>query len=396
MKIRSDRIYTSNGCINGIIEISEGKIVKISSNPTEEVDYDFTGKIIYPGLVDTHNHGNNGYALRNSKRPIEKRYEEVEAYLFNLAAFGVTGVFPTCSYDNVECIETMAHKETDGAKILGIHVEGPWLKRAGEKGKAAKFPDPTREIAEQMVKDGKDMLKLVALSPDIEGIEEVINVMNKNNINLSLAHTNCNYNQAIQAIEKHQFKTVTHTGNGMTGIHHRDVGTLGAALLDDEVYCEVICDFIHLCKEMVEIIFKLKNHDQLMLVSDNSEYTGLPKGKYTYEDGYIESDGCRKLLTDTGKIQGSNCTILVGLKNIVKEIGIDLEEAWKMTSYNACYHYGIKEKGKIEEGYYADFIVMNDDLEVEETFVEGKKVFDFKVNQKKINEEFIKNNRYIE
>ena len=155
MKIRSDRIYTSNGCINGIIEISEGKIVKISSNPTEEVDYDFTGKIIYPGLVDTHNHGNNGYALRNSKRSIEKRYEEVEAYLFNLAAFGVTGVFPTCSYDNVECIETMAHKETDGAKILGIHVEGPWLKRAGEKGKAAKFPDPTREIAEQIVKDAQ-------------------------------------------------------------------------------------------------------------------------------------------------------------------------------------------------------------------------------------------------
>ena len=392
MIIRSDRIYTSDGCINGVLEIENGMIKEIRKGSSEEVDHDFTGNIIYPGLIDTHNHGNYGYALRNTNQSMEERMELVECYLKNLASFGITGVFPTCSYDNVSCVESVTHKKIRGSKILGIHVEGPWLARAGEKGTAAAYPQPTKEMAEQMVRDGKGMLKLVALSPEVKNIENITDVMHENHVALSMAHTSFNFQQATDAINNFHFVTATHVGNGMSGMHHRDVGALGAALLNQDIYCEIICDFIHLCKEMVEIIFKVKSHDKLMLISDNSEFTRLPKGRYKLDGGYIDSDGVNTLITNTGKIQGSNRTILNGLQNIVKEIGISLEEAWKMTSYNVCTHYGIEKHGKLEQGYYADFVVMNQNLEIEKTFLEGIEIYDSKKDQPKINELFVEEN----
>lgn len=392
MIIRSKRIYADR-CIDGIMVIQNGKITSIREYDNETIDLDFEDKIIYPGFIDTHNHGNCGFDLRSSDESEADTIGFTKKYLSNLANFGITGVFPTCSYDNIACMRKAADSRNKGAKILGIHVEGPWLKRAGEKGKPATYIEPTKEIASKMVKDGEGLLKLVAVSPDIENIDNITSIMNENKICLSLAHTNFGYEETIHAIKQHNFKTITHLGNAMRGIHHRDVGALGAGLLVEDMYCEFVGDFIHLCKEMVQIILKMKNHDRLMLVSDNSHLTQLPKGRYRLDDGYVDSDGEARLITETGKIQGSNCSVLYGFKNLVNQLGISLEEAWKFTSYNACIHYEIENRGKLAVGYFADFIVLNDELEVEQTYSEGQLIFDKRKDCLNFNEAFINVNK---
>lgn len=393
MTIKCDRIVTSTGILNGAMTIVDGVIAEFVASPVEKWDLDLTGYIVYPGLIDTHNHGNCGFSLREPIETREKRTKEIQCYLENLSVFGITGVFPTCSIENISCVEEVSHQETAGAQILGIHVEGPWLKRAGEKGKAAAYPQPDHMTAEKMVEDGKGMLKLVALSPEIEQIEEIADTISKHNVKLALAHTSCTCKEAQASLERFGFQTVTHVGNAMSGIHHRDVGTLGAVLLNKNLHCEIVCDFVHLCPEMVQLILELKGFDHLMMVSDNSHYTGLPKGKYILPGGYIESDGMAKLTTDTGKIQGSNCFVHEGFKNLALKLNVPLEELWKITSYNACRHYGIPNRGKLEVGYAADFIVLNDQLDVLKTVTNGNLTYEKGAKQLIYNMDFIKNNR---
>lgn len=391
--IKCDRIYTSQGCLDGAMILCDGVVEEFLDAPVHQWDFDYTGYQIYPGLIDTHNHGNCGFSLREKVVDEQQRVQQIQSYLENLSIHGITGVFPTCSIENISCVEKASHFQVEGAKILGIHVEGPWLKRAGEKGKAAVFSVPDRQTAEKMVVDAKGMLKQAAFSPEIEHIEEVAEVLRQKGIKLSLAHTSCTYEQAKEAIDRLGYDTVTHVGNAMSGIHHRDVGTLGAALLDKELMCEIICDFVHLCPQMVQLILEMKGSDHLMMVSDNSHLTGLPKGKYYFADGTIENDGLTRITTDTGKIQGSNCFVDYGLKNLAQKLHYPMEHLWKITSYNACRHYGIEKKGKLEKNYSADFVVLNNDLEVIKTFVEGVQVYEKGQKELKYHQEFIEKNK---
>ena len=126
-----------------------------------------------------------------------------------------------------------------------------------------------------MVEDGKGNLRLVDIAPEVEGALDVIKYFVSNGINVGLYHTNANYEEANKGIDAGA-SVATHLGNVMTGLHHRDIGTLGACILRDEVDCEMICDGLHVSLPMIEIYLRLKNHNQLMMVSDNVAYAGLP------------------------------------------------------------------------------------------------------------------------
>lgn len=377
MIIKSERIYMEDGVKDGYLEIRDGKFVNFSEEAPKEEWIDFGKDRVIPGIIDTHNHGTCGYAMMGDNP------SEVKGYLKGCASQGVTGIFPTADIEMMEAVadEAMrqeAAKKYEGSKILGIHSEGPWLNRTGEKGIRRGWPEVKLEKAQEMVKRAKGYLKLVALAPEIPGMDEIISYFLSQGITVADAHSDCNYQEAMQAYGK-GLTVATHTGNVMTGMHHRDIGGLGAALLNDKVDCEVICDGMHICLDMLKIYFKLKDFSRFMMISDCTQLSGAPVGSYQgFEPGMIinvTEEGF--LLSDTGRLCGSSQPVLYGIGNLVEKLDIPMETVVKMAALNAATKYGFsKEKGSIKIGKDADFVVISDEYKALATYVEGQKVYD--------------------
>lgn len=395
--IKCDQIYLDDKVVNGYITIDKGRIESITTKYEGDITFDYTGRRIIPGLIDTHNHGIMGYQMRTANNYEMDDEVSIQGYLKGLASFGVTGVFPTCSIDKIKSIAKQAQSKTIiGAKILGIHSEGPWLNRVGEKGIKKEFIEPTKEIAQQMVDDGAGYLKLVSVSPEIKGIEKITEVMKENDVTLAIAHTDFFYNDVINSIENKGFSVMTHLGNAMTGLHHRNVGAIGAGLLNENVYCEIICDFIHVCQEMVQVMLKVKNLNKVIMISDNSEYTAIPPHLYkgTDDKTTIEVGKDGSIHTETGKIQGSSIPMIYGIKNLVTKLNYDLSDVIKLSSKNACDVYCLKDRGVIKQGYYADFVVIDDNYQVEATYVEGIMVYEGNTKKEDLmNQDFLEKHR---
>ena len=198
MKIRSKRIYTYDGCIEGIIDIEGAKIKDILPyDEKTDIDLDVGEMRIIPGIFDTHNHGTLGYGAMGIEKDAEGIEKELKGYLKGLASQGVTGILPTTvDLDAFEIIARLADQDNDGAKILGIHSEGPYLNRVGEKGIDTGHPDIDLDHVREMVEKANGKLKLVALAAELPLASEAIKYLTDQGVRVSLAHTNCMYDEA--------------------------------------------------------------------------------------------------------------------------------------------------------------------------------------------------------
>ncbi len=389
MIIKSNRIYFEDGVKSGYLKIENGKFSKYLKDAAGEEFIDYGDSRVIPGIFDTHNHGTCGYSLMDVDGQ-EEKIKNVKGYLKGCASQGVTNVFPTASLEMIKTVSEISKTEVDGATIVGIHSEGPWLNRTGEKGIRIGWPEVNIEAAKNMVADGQGMLRLVALAPEIPGIDPIIEYFLSQGITVALAHSDCNYEQAMAAYSK-GLSVATHTGNVMTDMHHRDVGGLGAALLNDNVMCEVICDGLHISLNMLKIYFRVKDTSKFMMISDCTPLSGAAVGRYK---GFIKGMEMNVtdegfVLTDTGRICGSSKPILYGIENLVEKLGMPIETVLEMSSLNACKKYGIDDKkGSIKIGKDADFAVITDDYKTIATYANGRKVYDRKVDGDVFNSEF--------
>jgi len=397
MIIHSSNIYMEDGLKSGYLEIEDRKIKRFyPENIDIKADIDYKSNRIIPGIFDTHNHGGFGYdMIRASKK------EDIKALLKAEASLGVVNMMPTTSgLTNISLLADEVGIDQDGTRILGIHSEGPWGSRVGEKGVNLGYPKPDIEIAKQMVADGKGYLKLVDIAPEVEGALEIIKYFVSEGVNVGMYHTNANYKEANIGIDTGA-SVATHLGNVMTGLHHRDVGTLGACLLRDEVDCEMICDGFHISLPMIQIYLKCKDHNQLMMVSDNVLYANIPEGRYTgmvdnkqSDRAYINISKEGYILSDTGRISGSSKPVLYGIKNLVEELKVPMEECCKFFSYNPIRKYSDpNKKGSLKEGKDADFVVISDDYKAIATYSEGRIIYDIYDSDVVIKEEFIKEHK---
>ena len=396
MILYCNQIYMEDGIKDGYLIVENGKISSFfpaSENLTADKDY--TGQCIIPGIIDTHNHGCLGFDLM--KAPIPK--EDIEGYLKGLAANGVTAAFPTVSGSALG-IKSLAEYEEyplKGARIMGIHSEGPWGSRVGEKGVNTGYPSVDLEYAKEMVEAGKGKLKLVDVAPEVPKALEAIRYFKEHGVNVGAYHTNATFAEANKGIDA-GVNVATHLGNVMTGLHHRDIGTLGACLFRDEVDCEIICDDMHVSLEMIRLYFKVKDQSRFMMISDNVKYAGLPEGHYkgmskdTNSDRktiHITQDGF--VLSETGRLSGSSKPVIYGIKNLVEKLNIPLEDVIKMSSLNPAKKYGFDDqKGSLAIGKDADFVVITPEFTVQETWIEGEKLFDAAIDKLQYNEEYLK------
>ena len=359
------------------VHIVDGRIAAIattimpqSGDEVRECD----GTLLMPGFIDTHIHGGLSQYFMDTK-------SDLAAITAHYARCGVTAIVPTFSARPYEMFEAAAHHVVDfcraqhsGAKIVGIHAEGPFLspERAGGMPKEY-FVKPTVEQLDRMLAVCDGMLRILTLAPEVEGAIDVIPYAVKRSIAVSAGHTNATYDEMKAAIDA-GLTRMTHAFNASRLINHREPGILMAALDDERVNCEVICDFGHLHPATVNMIYRMKGADGFTAVSDCSDrrgYTEPGEGEHVTSDGTPYTVWHGVAWSQSGGVMGCGNNLAVGVRNL-HSLGIPLTEVAVMASANPAKAVGIFEKtGSIEVGKAADLVLLNQELTVLSTFVEG-------------------------
>ena len=354
------------------------KILEIGSccdNSCKE-EFDATGCYVIPGLVDTHMHSAVGEAFIEAERDTARNICAFEA------ACGTTSLIPTLGGASCEktirmicylVAEAKKINRDDRAKcaaIRGIHLEGPFFSK---KYCGSFLPEDFREVSkaemESYMEVGKGMLRIVSLAPELPGALLLTRLLRQNKITVSAGHSGASFKEMQQAVQAGVLRT-THTFNAMAPLHHRSPGILGAALMQDEVYCELICDLFHVHPEIIRMVYRLKGPDRIIAISDSEIGTGLRDGKYITNGRRITVKNGETYAED-GSIYGSSVTLLQCVRNLVK-IGIPLSEAVKMASFNPAVSSGIAdETGSLSCGKTADILVLDPDLRLKAVFLRG-------------------------
>ncbi len=358
----------NHDCIikNADIEIKENKIIKITKKPGEG------DKIVVPGFINTHVHGCMGDDAMDST-------EAVERISSNLVKFGTTTFMPTLmtgtKEEIIQSFQNAAKAKTQGSKIIGFHIEGPWISL--EK-KGAHRPEclhaPTTKELKEFYDASNGMLKKVTFAPE-ESPKGFVKEMIKFGIMPSVGHTNATFKEANDAIEEGAF-TCTHLWNAMSGVANRAPGAAEAIIYNEKNMPELIADLVHVDEETLRFTIKTIGVDRIILVTDAIRPAGLPDGESVSGGIAINKKGTLITLKGTDTIAGSASTMHSQFINLIN-LGYKLEDIVKMSSYNASKNLGWdNEIGQIKEGFKADIVIMNKkDYSIEEVIVEGKKQF---------------------
>lgn len=334
------------------IAIENGKIAAIGKFECDGID--FSGAKVYPGLIDTHSHGCVGHDTCDSDLHEMARY-----HLKN----GTTTWYPTTLTVSEDEIVLATHREcdfADGAYIPGFHLEGPFINKKLKGAQNEEFIiSPTMSLINKCKN-----VKKITLAPEVAGSIEFIKECP---LVVSLGHTDCSYDEAMSAFSAGA-RCLTHTFNCMPGIHHRSPGPIPAAK-ESGAYAELICDGIHVHPAMVRLLIDLFGYDRVILVSDSVRPTGLGDGEYDLGGINITvKDNVAR--TPDGNLAGST-SILIDCVRCAVSFGIPEEEAFKMATKNPADLMGLN-KGRIEVGYDADLIILDDSLNIIKVIKEGK------------------------
>jgi N-acetylglucosamine-6-phosphate deacetylase len=268
-----------------------------------------------------------------------------------------------------------AKKGTAGAEILGIHMEGPYINP--EKKGAQKEDDIKKISIEGFLEFNQasgNLIRLVTIAPEIPGAIDLIKYLYKQGIIASVGHSNATYVQTQAGIQA-GLSHVTHTFNAMRGLHHREPGVVGAALTSPELTVEVIADGIHIHPIVLKILTKIKEGEEIVLITDAMRAAGLKDGTYDLGGQEVIVAKGQARLKD-GTLAGSVLTMDKAVKNMVNKVGIQLPKAIQMASFNPAKSIGIDDKkGSLEPDKDADIVILNKNLETELTIVAGKIVY---------------------
>lgn len=375
--IKDARIINPTEEIHGSILVSNGKIKKIGKDIDEKVKHviDASGKLVFPGFIDVHIQGANGYDIldedKNAIKEVSKKITE----------FGVTGFLATTVYKprqankHIELSLEGVSDGLEGARFLGFHLEGPFISKE-KKGmiQESSICEPSEEVLFEILKKCNNNLKMMTIAPELKGAHKLIELLINNNVIPSFGHSAANYEETLEAI-KLGIKHVTHFFNAMNPIHHRSPGPIVAILESKEVTVQLIVDGVHVHPSVVRLVSKILGEDRILLITDGVRSLGLPDGKYVY-DGieYISKDGTSRYVD--GTLIGTSVGISELARRFVTFTGLPLRTIAKVASYNAAKLLNLeKRKGSIEEGKDADIVILDDSFKVYATIVEGKLVF---------------------
>ncbi len=337
--------------------ICEDRIIGVESNIEADAKIiDLCGKIVLPKLIDEHTHGSFGVDFNLATE------EEMLKCLEFLRTQQVGTVFPTLLTDEIDVMKTQIKKlvsvQKRSPEIKGIHLEGPFL-CSQYKGAMPEYllKKPDVQLLEELLEAGEGLVKLMTISPEVEGAAQFTHEASKRGISINLGHSGATYEQTMACIDQGA-NGFTHTGNAMKQLHQHEIGVWGAAMLSDG-YCEAICDGLHLNEHMVRLLLKVKGLDRMIIITDCIMAGGLPDGNYKLGvNDVVVINGDAKL-KESDTRAGSTLTAINCLNNFKKFTGLPIEKAILAMTKNPALHCNIYDvTGSIEAGKKAEFFTL--------------------------------------
>lgn len=354
MLIRNATALIGGKLMEGMeVRIHNGRVHEVGqglANGLYEDAIDLDGDFLLPGFVDVHIHAFRGHDAMQGE-------SAVRAMSRDLFREGVAAFCPTTMSASTEDTavavkgihQVMLRPEHNGARVLGAHMEAPFL--AAEKCGAQRgefFMDPSCEAFVQLCGAGPEAVRIVTLAPERQGSEQFIRKLQAMGIVASVGHTSATAEQTHLAADWGATH-VTHTFNAQTPLHHRNPGVPGAALTDDRLYAEMICDGVHLHPDVIRLMVRAKGAERAVAITDAMEAAGMPDGRYSLGGQSVYVRGAEARLAD-GTLAGSVLTMRRALDNLIHRFGIAPETAAVMCTATPADSVGEKQAGRLCAG----------------------------------------------
>jgi N-acetylglucosamine-6-phosphate deacetylase len=330
---------------------------------------------VVPGFIDVHIHGAAGADT------MDATIEAIETMAKALPAEGTTSFLATTITQKHESIENAlknaahyqkGHNDSGKAEVLGVHLEGPFInkKRAGAQPKEY-IIDPDIELFKHWQELADGSIKLVTVAPELENGTNFIQYLHETGVSASIGHTDAVYEEMEKAVQAGA-KQVTHLFNGMRGIHHREPGVAGSALIFKELMVELIADGIHVRPEVMKLVINAKGPEGMILITDAMRAKCLKNGVYDLGGQDVSVAEGKALLAD-GTLAGSILKMNDSIKNILNAAEIPISDAVQMASVNPAKQLNLYDrKGSISVGKDADITILSNEYQVELTFCRGE------------------------
>lgn len=364
-------------CLEGVISETG---VGDPPQPDEAVVLDAGGHYLLPGFIDVHVHGSAGFdtmdAAPDALHGMARFFAQHGVTAFLATTWSDTGERITAAVQAVEA--AMQSPWEDGAQLLGVHLEGPYLNpaRCGAQNASVirrALPD------EYLPWLNSGVIRLVSLAPEYDENRDLLRQCVRRGIVVSAAHTDATYEQMIDAIDL-GLNHSTHTFNAMRPLNHRDPGVVGAVMADDRVRCELIADGIHVHPGAMRALQKAKTMHGIILITDAMRAAGLPDGEYTIDAGTVTlHEGAVRL--PNGTLAGSALTFDAGVRRFLYALGYGstwmqyMDWVHSISSWNAAFNLGLYTKGTLNVNGDADLVLVDADFNVQTTIVDGLIVY---------------------
>ena len=378
MILQSRRVWIGGQFLEAQLEIQEGKIQGVYPYGTKGADQDYETKRVVPGFIDVHTHGAYGFDT-NDGEP-----KGLREWMRRIPEEGVTGILPTTVTQMpdvltkaVANVAAVVEDGYEGAEILGIHFEGPYLDM---DYKGAQPPEaiaqPSVEQFQMYQKAARGLIRYITLAPEHDKDFALTKYCRSTGVVVSMGHSSATYEQALMGIANGAV-SMTHVFNGMTPFHHRNPGLVGTAMRVRDIYGEIICDGCHSHLAALNNYVTAKGRDYAIMISDSLRAKHCPPGgNYDLGGHPIEiSETGLAYLKGTKTIAGSTLYMNRGLRILAEEAMIPFDTALNSCTINPARCLGVDDrKGKLTAGYDADIVVLEDDYDVCQTYCRGKKM----------------------
>ena len=376
MRIASKRVWIADQFLPAVIEIENGVIKNVLPYDGHSVDHDYGNLRIVPGFMDIHCHGAYGFDTNDAHK------EGLRSWTRNIPKEGVTSFLATTITQSddvllkaVENVAAVMEEGYEGAELLGIHMEGPFLAQSFKGAQPEQYiVSPSVEQFKKFQTAAKGNIRYMTLATENDKNFELTDYCVKNDVVISVGHSAATYEETLMAWA-HGASCMTHVFNGMSRFHHRENGLTGAALRLRTMFGEIICDGNHVTPAALNAYFLSKGPDWPIMMSDSVMAKGTPAGsRFLFGGQEIEvyEDGSAHII-ETGGLAGSTLRINEGLKILVEDALVPFNYALNSCTINParCLHLEHR-KGSIQTGKDADLVVLNDDYSVHQTYAKGR------------------------
>ena len=376
MILQSKRVWVLNEWMEAQVEISDGKIDAIHPYGTYAADRDYGDRRIVPGFIDVHTHGAYGFDTNDADPEGLRRWAK------SIVSEGITGFLPTTITQSEEVltkalknVANVVREGYEGARILGIHFEGPYLDQKFKGAQPEQYcVSPDLEQFKRYLEASEGLIRIVTMACEHDEGYRLTRFLCEKGIVPSLGHSSATFDQAVMAFANGA-RSVTHVYNGMAPYHHREPGIVGASFRFRNVFGEIICDGNHSTWAALNIFFTNKGPDYGVMITDSLQVKGLPAGTRTLFGGNLielYEDGSAHLV-GAGNLAGSTLKVNQGLRNLVEMAGLPWQTAINSCTINPARLIGVEaSKGSITAGKDADVVVLGDDYSVEAVYVCGQ------------------------